>query len=133
MPGGSHYREPRLSEETIWLASAALAARAYGVRLPKIIDIQGRQTRAIGEVLLARRAALYLASVGANQSSRSLCRATGLDRKTIRYHLAALEDARETRLMLDALFDELADRLQGALARTIAGEPEPRRLLRCAA
>jgi hypothetical protein len=123
MPGGSHLKKPNLAEEAAWLAAAALAARTYSVRVAEVIDCRGRETRGPPAIQKARRAAVYLAVVGANLSTRGLSRASGLACNTIRPHLHALEDDRETRAALDAQMEELTQRLQGALTRMIAGGP----------
>jgi hypothetical protein len=116
MAGTSHTRAPALVEETVWMAAAAVAGRAFGVRAADVIDCRGRQTRAGRRLLLARRVALYLAYTGAGLSSRALQRASGMAGKTVRYHLAQAEDSRDV-LTLDALLDELTDRLQSAAPR----------------
>ncbi len=121
MAGDSHRRAATAREEIAWLAAAAVAARACGAPLARIIDCRGRTTRATGKVLTARRAAVYLASVGANVSRRALERATGLNRQTLIHHLRTVEDDRELKAELDVLMDELTGQLQAALA-TVAGE-----------
>lgn len=123
MSGGSHREAPGLMEEVAWTISAALAARTCGVALRVVVDIRGRETRATGECLRARRMALYLASVGANLSRRALQRATGMDHRTLQHHLRLLEDARDLEPVLDGLLDELARRL-APLAAAMAEAPK---------
>lgn len=117
MPGASDQKPADLTEQVKWMASAALAAGQYGVRAVEIMDIRGAATRATGELLNARRAALYLASVGSNLSVRALMRATGMQKAAIRKHLWAIEDDREVKPRLDALLDKLTDDLQSGLRR----------------
>jgi hypothetical protein len=123
MSGGSHLKKPSLAEEAAWLVASALAARTYGVRVAELIDCRGRSTRGSRSLQQARRAAVYLAVVGANVSTRGLARSSGMACNTIRPHLHALEDDRETRAELDELMEELTARLQGALSRMISGNP----------
>lgn len=115
MPGGSRHKEPSLLEHVTWGAAAMLAARTYQVRPCQVLDCRGRRTRASGALLIARRAALYLAAVGGNLSVRALCRATSLDHSTIERHLAAVEDDREAKAELDARLDEMTAQLQSVL------------------
>lgn len=122
MPGESDSRAADLTEQVKWMASAALAASHYGVRAVEIMDIRGAATRARGELLNARRAALYLANTGANLSSRALRRATGMERAAIRKHLNAVEDDRDVKAGLDALLDTLTGQLQEGLRVACGGD-----------
>jgi DNA-binding transcriptional ArsR family regulator len=110
-------------EEITWTAAVAVTARAFNVRLPQVLDCRGRQTRAAGAVLAARRGAIYLANVAGSMPVRALCRATGMDHTTIRHHLHAVEDDRELRAGLDALVDQLTKRLQLGIAELAATVP----------
>lgn len=116
-------------EDVAWACAAALTARRFGVRTAEVMDLRGRSTRATGAVLDARRGALYLTATALNQPGRALCRATGMDHKTIRHHLRAIEDNRELRFDLDQLMDVLTDQLQAGLAGLVtelAPGPAPR-------
>ncbi|HYE47291.1 MAG TPA: hypothetical protein VEA44_16120 [Caulobacter sp.] len=115
MSGASHLKPPSLREEVTWLAAAAVAGRAFGVRPAEIINCQGRRTRAVGRLLEARRAAVYLAAVGGDLGSRALMRATGLDQNTVRPIKRAIEDSRELKAELDALLDDMTAQMQMAL------------------
>jgi len=130
MAGGSEHRDPTGYEETAWLLSAALAARCYRVPLREVLDCRdGRRSRVRPACLPARRAAIYLASTGANLSCKALHRATGLSRPTLRHHLHLVEDDREARAQLDAMLDELTRRLAAAMVAL----SEPAMLLRVTA
>lgn len=114
MSGGSHLRDPGNREWATWAVAAAMAAETYGVRLATRCGgaKAGRPAGLSPEEQKARRAAVYLASVGAGLSVRALARVSGLDRKPIQAHLARMEDARDEKQALDAMLDTLTARLE---------------------
>lgn len=117
MTGVSHKKAPSTREVVSWMTAAATVAQIYRVPLKSVVDCRGRGSRAHqGTGLLeARRAAVYLAVVGANLSTKAAVRASGLHRKTVYHHLRRVEEDRDLKGELDAMLDALADQLAAVL------------------
>lgn len=120
MPGVSKASLNRAG--AVYSAATLVAAWALRVDHRRLMEARGRAGRCGGDVLKARRLALYLTIVIAGVSVRATHEATGIDRKTIKHHIGKVEDDRDDPA-LDGLFD--AFELLSASA-TVTGRVERR-------
>ena len=96
-----------------WRVKLALSLVSYALDLP-VASIEGRSRDP--EVLLARRAAMYLSCVALNLSSKRVARAFGRDSVTVADACRCVEDMRS-----EPKFDRWID----ALERAAQAAPAP--------
>lgn len=130
--GGDAAESYALTRE-VWLAACGIVADHEGLRMTDLSHVDTSARRAKAHERVGRKLSCYLAVVAGEVTQHALARVSGLDRATIRAHLAAIEEMRDgdaqAELVVRVLEAELGLRLarramrDRALARAASEEP----------
>ncbi|MFN3352618.1 MAG: hypothetical protein ACK4Z5_03330 [Brevundimonas sp.] len=116
----SRHEDAQLTAKWIWPFACAVAGEHTGAEAMAVMERSGRPGPSPQPVARARKIAAYLTMCEADVNLKALAAASGLDRKTLRENVQAIEDARDDPAMdetLDALAAELHRRLDEELSQ----------------
>lgn len=120
------------ADRAVWLAACAIVADQERLRMTDLSHVDTGQKRAKAHERAGRKLSCYLAVIVGEVTQHGLARVSGLDRATIRAHLAAVEDMREgdaqaelvVRVLEAELGLRLARRAMRARAEAMAASAE---------
>jgi|GEM_PF-1033547 len=106
--------DAHLTAAWIWPTACAVTANHVGADAQATATVTGARnsTRAVG---LARKLAVYLTMTEGDVNATAMANATGLNKETVRHHVASIEDARDGDGELDAQLETLAGDLRRLL------------------
>lgn len=109
--------DAQLTASWIWPTACAVAAAHVGADANAVATVTGARNspRDVGQ---ARKLAVYLTMTEGDVNATAMAAATGLNKETVRHHVASVEDARDGDGALDAALETLA----GDLRRTLDQE-----------
>lgn len=106
--------DAHLTAAWIWPAACAVTAAHVQADPQAVAVVTGARnsTRAVGQ---ARKLAVYLTMTEGDVNPTAMAAATGLNKETVRHHVASVEDARDGDGALDADLEMLAAELRRRL------------------
>ena len=106
--------DAELTARWVWPVACAVAAAHVGADAEEAATVTGARnsTRVVGR---ARKLAVYLTMTEGDVNATAMAAATGLNKETVRHHVASVEDARDEDGALDAELETLAADLRRRL------------------
>lgn len=106
--------DAELTARWVWPVACAVTAAHVGADADEAATVTGARnsTRVVGR---ARKLAVYLTMTEGDVNATAMAAATGLNKETVRHHVASVEDARDEDGALDAELETLAADLRRRL------------------
>lgn len=110
--------DAQLTAAWIWPTACAVTAAHMGADPVVVATVTGARDKTPRCVSEARRLAIYLTMTEGDVNATAMAAASGLNKETVRHHVARVEDARDG----DGVLDDQLEMLAGVLRRRLDEE-----------